>query len=65
MKGTMYKVLVRRAMMCGMKTVTFIKTQREVLEEAEMILLRFSLKIISLDKIKNKVTYGTMHKRQL
>ena len=52
-------------MMYGMKTVERSKTLKAVFEEAEMKLLRLSLEVTRLDKIKNEIILGTMHERQL
>ena len=64
MKGKLYKMLVRPAMMYGLETVAVTKRQESELEVAEMKMLRFSLGVTRLDKIKNEVIRGTAHVRQ-
>ena len=65
MKGKMYKVLVRPAVMYGLETVALTKRQEAELEVAEMKMLRFSLGVTRLDKIKNEIIRGTAHVRRL
>ena len=65
MKGKLYKVLVRPAMMYGLETIALTKRQEAELEVAEMKMLRFSLGVTRLDKIKNDVIRGTAHVRRL
>ena len=61
MKGKLYKVVVRPAMMYGLETIALTKRQEAELEVAEMKMLRFSLGVTRLDKIKNDVIRGTAH----
>ena len=42
-KGKVYKVAVRQAMLCGLETVALTKRQEAEMEEAELKMLRFSL----------------------
>ena len=53
-KGKVYRVAVRPAMLYGLETVALTKRQ-----EAEMEMLRFSLGVIRMDKIRNRYIRGT------
>ena len=48
-----YKIVVKPAMLYGLETVPLTKKQAE-LAVAELKILRFSLGVIRMDKIKNK-----------
>ena len=65
MKGKVYNTLVRPAMTYGLETVALTKRQAAELEVAEMKMLRFSLGVTRLDKIKNEVIRGTAHVQRL
>ena len=51
MKGKVYKMVVRLAMLYGLETVALTKKQEAV---AELKMLRFSLGVMRMDKIKNE-----------
>ncbi|MCJ8737107.1 hypothetical protein PDJAM_G00020110 [Pangasius djambal] len=48
-------------MLYGLETVSLRKRQESELEVAELKMLRFSLGVIRLDRIKNKYIRGTAH----
>ncbi|KAK3547417.1 hypothetical protein QTP86_018916, partial [Hemibagrus guttatus] len=56
-KGKVYRTVVRPAMLYGLETVSLRKTQE--LEVAELKMLRFSLGVIRLDRIRNEYIRGT------
>ena len=58
-KGKVYKVAVRPAMLYGLETVALTKRQEEEMEVAELKMLRFSLGVTRMDKIKNEYIRGT------
>ena len=60
-KGKIYKVAVRPAMIYGLETLALTKKQTEKLETAEMSILRFSLGMTRLDKIRNTMIRETAH----
>ena len=64
MKGKIYKTVVRPAMMYGLETVALTKRQEAELEVAELRMLRFSLGVTRMDKIRNKYIRGTAHVRR-
>ena len=53
-QGTMYKVAVRPAMLYGLETVALTKRQKAEMEVAELKMLRFSLGVTRVDKIRNE-----------
>ena len=59
MKGKVYKVAVRPAMLYGLETVALTKRQAAEMEVAEMKILRFSLGVTRMDKIRNEYIRGT------
>ena len=61
MKGKMYKTVVRPAMLYGLETVPLTKREVAKLEVAEMRMLRFSLGVTRLDRIKNVYIRGSSH----
>jgi hypothetical protein len=61
MKGKVFKVVVRPAMLFGLETVAMRKRQEAELEVAEMKMLRFSLGVTRIDRIKNEYIRGTAH----
>uniref|UniRef100_A0A087XJI6 Uncharacterized protein n=1 Tax=Poecilia formosa TaxID=48698 RepID=A0A087XJI6_POEFO len=63
MKGKVYKTVVRPAMPFGVETVAMTKRQEAELEVAEMKMLRFSLGVTRMDKIRNEYIRGTAHVR--
>ena len=60
-KGKVYKVAVRPAMLYGLETVTVALTKRQEAEMkvAELKMLRFSLGVTRMDKIRNECIRGT------
>ncbi|MCJ8728463.1 hypothetical protein PDJAM_G00004720 [Pangasius djambal] len=60
-KGTVYKTVVRAAMLYGLETVALRKRQESELEVAELKMLRFSLGVTRLDRIRNEYIRGTAH----
>ena len=50
-KGKVYKVAVRPAMLYGLETVALTKRQEAEMEVAELKMLRFSLGVTRMDKI--------------
>ena len=53
-KGKVYKVAVRPAMLYGLDTVALTKRQEAEMEVAELKMLRFSLGVTRMDKIRNE-----------
>ena len=53
-KGKVYKVAVRPAMLYGLETVALMKRQEAEMEVAELKMLRFSLGVTRMDKIRNE-----------
>ncbi|MCJ8733950.1 hypothetical protein PDJAM_G00229570 [Pangasius djambal] len=60
-KGKVYKTVVRPAMQYGLETVALRKRQESELEVAELKMLRFSLGVTRLDRIRNEYIRGTAH----
>ncbi|KAK3515214.1 hypothetical protein QTP70_010616 [Hemibagrus guttatus] len=60
-KGKMYRTVVRPAMLYGLETVSLRKRQESELEVAELKMLRFSLGVKRLDRIRNEYIRGTAH----
>ena len=52
-KGKVYRVEVRPAMLYGLETVALTKRQEAEMEVAELNMLRFSLGVTRMDKIRN------------
>ncbi|KAF7651214.1 hypothetical protein LDENG_00113870 [Lucifuga dentata] len=63
MKGKVYKTVVRPAMLYGLETVALRKRQEAELEVAETKMLRFSLGVTRMDRIRNEYIRGTAHVR--
>ena len=59
LKGKVYKVAVRPAMLYGLETVALTKRQEAEMEVAELKMLRFSLGVTRMDKIRNEYIRGT------
>ncbi|KAK3550616.1 hypothetical protein QTP70_000689 [Hemibagrus guttatus] len=59
LKGKVYRTVVRPAMLYGLETVSLRKRQESELEVAELKMLRFSLGVTSLDRIRNEYIRGT------
>ena len=58
-KGKVYKVAVRPAMLYGLETVALTKRQEAEMEVTELKILRFSLGVTRMDKIRNEYIRGT------
>ena len=58
-KGKVYRVAVRPAMLYGLETVALTKRQEAEMEVAELKILRFSLGVTRMDKIRNEYIRGT------
>ncbi|KAK3526332.1 hypothetical protein QTP70_024279 [Hemibagrus guttatus] len=60
-KGKVYRTVVRPAMLYGLEIVSLRKRQESELEVAELKMLRFSLGVTRLDRIRNEYIRGTAH----
>ncbi|KAK3547011.1 hypothetical protein QTP86_008801 [Hemibagrus guttatus] len=60
-KGKVYRTVVRAAMLYGLETVSLRKRQESELEVAELKMLRFSLGVTRLDRIRDEYIRGTAH----
>ncbi|KAK3563150.1 hypothetical protein QTP86_016389 [Hemibagrus guttatus] len=60
-KGKVYRTVVRPAMLYGLETVSLRKRQESELEVAELKILKFSLGVTRLDRIRNEYIRGTAH----
>ncbi|XP_060718066.1 uncharacterized protein LOC132840435 [Tachysurus vachellii] len=60
-KGKVYRTVVRPAVLYGLETVSLKKRQESELEVAELKMLRFSLGVTRLDRIRNEYIRGTAH----
>ncbi|KAK3514971.1 hypothetical protein QTP70_000740 [Hemibagrus guttatus] len=60
-KGKVYRTVVRPAMLYGLETVSLRKRQESELEVAELKMLRFSLGVTRLHRIRNEYIRGTAH----
>ena len=58
-EGKVYRVAVRPAMLYGLETVALTKRQEAEMEVAELKMLRFSLGVTIMDKIRNEYIRGT------
>ena len=58
-KGKVYRVAVRPAMLYGLETVALTKRQGAEMEVAELKMSRFSLGVTRMDKIRNEYIRGT------
>ena len=54
LKWKVYKVAVRPAMLYGLETMALTKRQEAEMEVAELKMLRFSLGVTRMDKIRNE-----------
>ena len=59
MKGKVYKVALRPAMLYGLEPVALTRRQEAEMNVAELKMLRFSLGVTRLDKIRNAYIRGT------
>ncbi|KAK3575651.1 hypothetical protein QTP86_031603, partial [Hemibagrus guttatus] len=60
-KGKVYRTVVRPAMLYDLETVSLRKRQESELEVAELKMLRFSLGVTRLDRIRIEYIRGTSH----
>ena len=60
-KGKVYRVAVRPAMLYGLETVALTKRQEAEMEVAELKMLRFSLGVTRMDKIRNEYIKGQVN----
>ncbi|MCJ8747135.1 hypothetical protein PDJAM_G00149940 [Pangasius djambal] len=60
-KGKVCETVVRAAMLYGLETVALRKRQEAELEVAELKMVRFSLGVTRLDRIRNEYIRGTAH----
>ena len=58
-KGKVYRVAVRPAMLYGLETVAMTKRQEAEMEVAELEMLQFSLGVTRMDIIRNEYIRGT------
>ena len=58
-KAKVYKVAVRPTMLYGLETVALTKRQEAEMEVAEVKMLRLSLGVTRMDKIRNEYIIGT------
>ena len=63
-KGKVYMVAVRPAMLYGLETVALTNRQEAEMEVAELKMLRFSLGVTRMDKIRNEYIRGTAQVRR-
>ena len=61
MKGKLCKTVVRPAMLYDLETVALTRKQQMKLEVAELRMLRFSLQVTRLDRIRNEYIRGAAH----
>ena len=59
MKGKVYRMAVRPAMLYGLETVALTKRQEAEMEVAELNMLLFSLGVTGMDTIRNEYIRGT------
>ncbi|KAK4307254.1 hypothetical protein Pmani_020967 [Petrolisthes manimaculis] len=64
MKGKVYKTVVKPSMLYGIVTVPMTKRQEAELEVAELKMLRISLGVTRLDKIRYELIRGSAHVRR-
>ena len=64
-KGKLYSSVVRPAMVYGLETVVVAKKQVEEMEVAEMKMLRFAMRVMRKDKIRNEYIRGTVKVERL
>ncbi|KAK3524972.1 hypothetical protein QTP86_011798 [Hemibagrus guttatus] len=60
-KAKVYRTVVRPTMLYGLDTLSLRKRQESELEVAELKMLRFSLGVTRLDRIRNEYIRGTAH----
>ena len=64
-KGKVYSLEVRPAMVYGLETVAVTKKHVEEIEVAEMKILRFAMGVTRKDKIRNEYIRGTVKVERL
>ena len=64
-KGKVYSLVVRPAMVYGLETVAATKKQVEEMEVTEMKMLRFAMGVTRKDKIRNEYIRGTVKVERL
>ena len=64
-KGKVYSLVVRPAMVYGLETVAVTKKQVKEMEVAEMKMLRFAVGVTKKDKIRNEYIRGTVKVERL
>ena len=64
-KGKVYSLVVRPAMVYGLETVAVTKKQVKEMEVAEMKMLRFAMGVTRKDKIRNEYIKGTVKVERL
>ena len=64
-KGKVYSLMVRSAMVYGLETVAVTKKQVEEMEVAEMKMLRFAMGVTRKDKIRNEHIRSTVKVERL
>ena len=57
-KGKVYRLAVRPAMLYGLETVALTKRQEAEMEVAELKMIPFSLRVTRMDKIRNEYIRG-------
>ena len=63
-KGKVYSLMMRPAMMYGLETVAVTKKQVEEMEVAEIKMLRFGMEVMRKNKIRNEYIMGTVKVEQ-
>ena len=64
-KGKVYSLVIRPALVCGLETVAVTKKQVKEMEVAEMKMLRFAMGVTRKDKARNKYIRSTVKVEQL
>ena len=64
-KGKVYSLVVRSAMVYGLDTVAVTKKQVKEMEVTEMKMLRFAMRVTRKDKIRNEYVRGTVKVERL
>ena len=64
-KGKVYSLVVRPAMVYGLETVAVTKKQVEEMEVAKMKMLRFAMGVTRKDKIRNEYVRSTVKVERL
>ena len=64
-KGKVYSIMVRPAMVYGLETVVVTKKLVEEMKAAEVKMLRFAMGVTRKDKIRNEYIKGTVKVEQL